>query len=463
VSKDQSTYQSRMSPVETRAAFSLAGIFSLRMLGLFLILPVFALYAEELAQVTPVLVGMAIGIYGLTQALLQIPFGMLSDRIGRKPVIIGGLILFAIGSVVAAQADSIWGVILGRAIQGSGAIAAAVMALAADLTREQNRMKAMAVIGMSIGLAFAVSLILGPMLNAWIGVPGIFWLTAVLALSGVAVTLFLVPNPQESHFHRDTEPVPGQFGRVLANTDLLRLDAGILCLHMGLTAVFLVLPLALRDSAGLQSVDHWVVYLPALLLAIMLMIPFVVIAENRRQMKPVFLGAIAALVIAQLGFITFHQSVWGIGFSLLVYFTAFNVLEATLPSLVAKMAPAESKGTAMGVYSTSQFLGAFIGGLIGGWVHTHYGLNGVYWLVAAAMGAWLLLAWGMTPPSYLNTHLLKVGVMDGAQAQELQNQLLAMPGVGDAFVVADEGVAYMKVDPKQVDYAALDAFSVADG
>ncbi len=452
-----------MSPLESRAAFSLAGIFSLRMLGLFLILPVFALYAEHLADVTPVLVGMAIGIYGLTQAVLQIPFGMLSDRIGRKPVIIGGLILFAVGSVIAAQADSIWGVILGRAIQGSGAIAAAVMALAADLTREQNRMKVMAVIGMSIGLAFAMSLILGPMLNAWIGVPGIFWLTAVLALSGVGITLYLVPNPVESHFHRDTEPVPAQFGRVLADRDLLRLDFGIMSLHMGLTAVFLALPLALRDFAGLASVDHWMVYLPALLLAIVLMVPFVVIAENRRQMKPVFLGAIATLVLAQLGFIAFHQSVWGIGLALMLYFTAFNVLEATLPSLVAKMAPAESKGTAMGVYSTSQFLGAFLGGLAGGWMHAHYGLNGVYWLVAAGMALWLVAAWRMRPPSYLNSHLLKVGVMGAEQAAALQRQLLALEGVGEAFVVGEEGVAYLKVDPQRVDFDALDAFSVAEG
>ncbi|MES9889391.1 MAG: MFS transporter, partial [Candidatus Sedimenticola sp. 6PFRAG1] len=240
-----------MSPIESRAAFSLAGIFSLRMMGLFMILPVFALYAEQLQGVTPLLIGVAIGAYGLTQALLQIPFGMLSDHIGRKPVIIGGLLIFALGSVVAAMADSIWGVILGRALQGSGAIAAAVMALAADLTREQNRTKAMAVIGLSIGMAFAVSLVLGPILNAVIGVPGIFWLTAVLAISGIGIVLKLVPDPRESHFHRDTEPVPSMFGKVLRDTNLLRLDFGIFVLHMILTATFIAMPLALRDAAGL--------------------------------------------------------------------------------------------------------------------------------------------------------------------------------------------------------------------
>lgn len=452
-----------MTSVETRAAFSLAGIFSLRMLGLFLILPVFALYAEKLGGVTPVLVGVAIGAYGLTQALLQIPFGMLSDHIGRKPVIIGGLLLFAIGSVVAAQADSIWGVILGRAIQGSGAIAAAVMALAADLTREDHRMKAMAVIGMSIGFAFALSLILGPILNSWIGVPGIFWLTALLALAGVGIALFVVPNPQVSSFHRDTEPVPAQFGRVLADRDLVRLDIGIMILHMGMTALFLVLPLSLRDLLGLESSSHWMVYLPVLVLSVILMVPFVVIAEKRRRIKRVFLASILALVLAQLGLFVFYQSIWGLVASLVLYFTAFNVLEATLPSLVAKMAPADSKGTAMGVYSTSQFGGAFLGGLMGGWMHANYGLQGVYLFAAAAMAVWLLAAYGMAEPNYLKSHLLRVGGMDAARARILQGQLLEIEGVGEAAVVAGDEIAYLKIDPKVIDMAALDEFSAARG
>ncbi|MET0094341.1 MAG: MFS transporter, partial [Sedimenticola sp.] len=360
----------------------------------------------------------------------------------------------------AAMADSIWGVIFGRALQGSGAIAAAVMALAADLTREQNRLRVMAVIGMSIGFAFALSLVMGPILNAVIGVPGIFWLTSVLALSGIFIVVKLVPDPSESHFHRDTEPVPGMFGQVLRNANLLRLDIGIFILHMILTATFIAMPLALRDAAGLAGESHWMVYLPVLLLAMALMVPFVVIAEKRRKMKGVFLGSVAAIVLAQLGFASLHQSVFGIGIALLLYFTAFNVLEATLPSLIAKMAPAESKGTAMGVYSTSQFIGAFLGGLIGGWVYTHFQLQGVFLFGAAATLVWLLVAAGMKKPDYFSSYLVKVGEMDEAQAWELQAELQAMEGVGEVSVVGHEGMAYMKVDPQVVDYEALEKFSV---
>ncbi|MEE9358521.1 MFS transporter [Candidatus Vondammii sp. HM_W22] len=454
--------QKGLSPIESRAAISLAGIFSLRMLGLFMILPVFALYAEELQGVTPVLVGVAIGAYGLTQAFLQIPFGMLSDRIGRKPVIIGGLIIFAVGSVVAAQADTIWGVIFGRAVQGSGAIAAAVMALAADLTREQVRMRVMAVIGMSIGFAFAISLVLGPMLDSLIGVQGIFWLTSVLALGGIAIVVFYVPNPEESHFHRDTEPVAGQFGRVLTDPDLLRLDTGIMLLHMILTSVFIAIPLTLRDSIGVESSSHWMLYLPVVVLAMGLMIPLVVIAENRRKMKPVFLSAIAGLIVAQLGFWKFQDSLYGTAFAMLLFFTAFNLLEATLPSLIAKTAPVVSKGTAMGVYSTSQFIGAFLGGLIGGWIHAHFGLGGVFLFGGAAATIWLLAASGMAPPNYHSNYLLKVCSMDEAQAAELQAELMDIEGVGDAVVVATDGVAYLKVDTWVVDESVLETYSRAE-
>ncbi len=448
-----------MTPIEARATFSLAGIFSLRMLGLFLILPVFALYANELEGVTPLLIGLAIGAYGLTQALFQIPFGMLSDRIGRKPVIIGGLLIFALGSVIAAEADTIYEVIFGRTVQGAGAIAAAVMALLADLTREQKRMRAMAVIGMTIGFAFAISLILGPLLNRWIGVPGIFWLTAVLALAGIGITLFWVPNPKVQRRHRDAEAAVGQFRRVLTDPDLLRLDLGIFTLHMILTSLFIGVPLALVRNAGLAADHHWALYLPVVVLAMGFMIPFVVIAENRRKMKQVFVGAIALLVVAQLGLWLFINSMWGMGFALLLFFTAFNLLEATLPSLIAKTAPVVSKGTAMGVYSTSQFIGAFLGGVVGGTVLSYFDLPALFLFGAGVALVWLIVASTMAKPSYLSSHLINVGPMDGDQARLLEMQMSEIEGVGDALVEAEEGVAYLKIDSGVIDMNALDEFS----
>ena len=449
----------KMTPFERRAALSLASIFALRMLGLFMILPVFALYAEHLEGVTPLLVGLAIGAYGLTQALFQIPFGMASDRVGRKPVIAVGLLIFAIGSVVAAMADSIHGVILGRALQGAGAVAAAVMALVADLTREDHRSKAMAMIGMTIGFSFLAAMVLGPLLNQWVGVPGIFWLVALLALLGVGILIAVVPNPKKVSVHRETEPVPAKFSEVLGDRELLRLDFGIFVLHMILTASFVVLPLALRDAA-FEPADHWQLYLPVMVVAMGLAVPFIIIAEAKRKMKQVFVGAVAALLLGQLLFAGWHENVWSIALLMLLFFSAFNLLEATLPSLVSKVAHADSKGTAMGIYASSQFIGAFVGGVLGGWAYGLWDSTGVFLLNALLLLLWLFVAASMRQPRYLSSELMQVGEQTGESATALERELLTIPGVAEATVCTEDGVAYMKVDSKIVDRVALERYMV---
>ena len=451
-----------MTPVEWRAATALAGIFSLRMLGLFMILPVFALYAEELQGATPLLAGLAIGAYGLTQALLQIPYGLMSDRYGRHRVMAFGLLVFALGSVVAAMADNIWWVIAGRALQGAGAIAAVVMATAADLTREEHRTKAMALIGMSIGVSFSAALVLGPVLNRYIGVPGIFWLTGVLACVGIGVLYLAVPKPEHSIRHRDAEAEPGQLGLIIRDGQLLRLDFGILTLHMILTASFVVLPLILRDQLGLASDQHWKVYLPVLLLSVIIMVPFLIIAERRRLVKPFFAGAVLVLAVAEFGLARPPDSVWMTGAFLLVFYTGFNFLEASLPSLISRMAPAQSKGTAMGVYSSSQFAGAFLGGIAGGWLHGSVGLYSVFLFSALAALVWFGVALTMRGPRYLTHRLLHVGTLPEEEARRLGMRLLQVQGVAEAEVIAAEGTAYLKVDKAELDEETLNVFAKPD-
>jgi predicted MFS family arabinose efflux permease len=448
-----------MTSEERRAAAGLAGIFALRMLGLFLILPVFALYARELDGATPLLIGLAIGAYGLTQALLQIPFGMLSDRIGRKPVIFGGLLLFAVGSVVAALSDGIVGVIVGRVLQGSGAIAAAVMALSADLTREEVRTRAMAAIGMSIGTAFALALVLGPALAHWFGLDGIFWATALLAAGGILILAVVVPDPTNTRIHRDAEPVANQFGGVLRQPELLRLDYGMFTLHMLMTSLFLVVPIYMIEQ-GLPAGRHWTLYLPVLGLSVAAMIPFIVQAEGRGRAKPVLLGSVLSLAFALLGLFAWGDSILSIAGFLLIFFTAVNLLEAVLPSLVAKVAPAEAKGTAMGVFSSSQFAGAFLGGLAGGWVHQQWGQGGVLIFGAAAALVWLLVALPMRRPGQVSSRVIRIP--GGGHAADLQHRLLQIRGVEEAVVVAEDGLAYLKVDNRRLDWARLQTLSAGD-
>lgn len=454
--------QEKMSPIEKRVAMSLSAIFASRMLGLFMVLPVFIIYAEDLDGFSPTLAGLAIGIYGLTQAIFQIPMGMLSDRIGRKPVIIGGLIIFAIGSVVAAMSDSITGVIIGRALQGSGAIASAIMALAADLTREEHRIKVMASIGMSIGLSFALALVLGPMVHGWFGVGGIFWITAVLALGGILVAKFAVPTPVLSRFHRDAEVEISWFKQALSDLELLRLDTGIFILHFILVSMFVVMPVILRDQFNFSLEEHWQLYLPILFFAVLTMVPFIIIAEKKRKIKQVLIGAIFVLIISQLGLSFFSDSLVGFVIMLWLFFSAFNLLEASMPSLVAKMAPAAHKGTAMGAYSTSQFLGVFLGGLTGGTLSEFYGLGGVAIFNVSLLIVWAGLAITMKKPLFHTSYLLNVGEVTEQEAEGFITSLSQVTGVMDVTVIAEDGVAYLKIDKQKVNMDELHKFAVAE-
>ena len=445
---------SPMSSVERRASIGLSSIFALRMLGLFMILPVFSLLAEDLKETTPFFIGVAISIYGLTQAVFQIPFGMLSDRIGRKPVISAGLLIFVLGSLLAAISESIYGVIAGRALQGSGAIASAIMALAADLTQEIHRTKAMAMIGISIGFSFAIAVVLGPVVGHWSGIQGVFGVTAVLALVAIAVLFWVVPKPTKCTFHRDTEPVPARFKQVLSDPDLLRLDFGIFTLHLILTASFVALPLMLRN-AGVEGDQHWMIYLPVLLLSMATCIPFVIVAEKKRKMKTVFLLAVSVVVFADFGISQLSGSLIGIVGFLFLFFTGFNLLETTLPSLISKIAPADLKGTAIGVYSTSQFLGAFAGGLCGGWIYGNFGLEKVFLFCSLAAMIWFMVALTMKPPKHLSSLLLSVGSLQENEAVLMSKQISQIEGVAEAVVLADDGVAYLKVDNTRLDRERL--------
>ncbi|MBI1285711.1 MAG: MFS transporter [Thiobacillus sp.] len=437
-----------MTRAEKRAASGLAAIFALRMLGMFLILPVFALYAEHLpGGDNHTLVGLALGIYGLSQAILMIPFGIASDRIGRKKVIIFGLVVFALGSFVAATAANIHWTIIGRALQGAGAISAAVTAMLADLTREEHRTKAMAMVGATIGLTFAISLVAGPALNRVIGVPGIFALTGLLALSAIWVVKVWLPDPAASHFHADAQANPARLKDVLRNPQLLRLDFGIFARHAAQMAMFVVVPVALKNS-GLAADHHWAVYLPVLLGSFLLMVPAIIYGEKYGRMKPVFVGAVALMLLAQLGLAFGIDYFWGIVGALFFYFAAFNLLEASLPSLISKLAPASAKGTAMGVYNTSQALGLFFGGVFGGWLAQHAGFQAVFLFCVVLMATWLLVSLSMTPPPAIKTRMFRVGVMPADQAALLKTQLTAVAGVVEAVVLGEEGVAMLKVSIK---------------
>ena len=434
----------RMTVAELRASISLAGIFGLRMLGMFVILPVFAIYAEHIPGGNNLtLVGIALGVYGLTQSVLQIPFGWLSDRCGRKPVIYFGLAIFAAGSFVAAAADNIYIVILGRVLQGAGAISAAVMAMAADLTREDQRTKAMAMIGMTIGLTFAVSLVASPWLNQVIGVPGIFAMTGVLSLLAMIV-VYLIPDAHSTQAQEAALVAPS-FAKVLREPQLARLNVGIFVLQAVLMALFVVVPLALRDI-GLAVDHHWQVYLPVMLGSFVLMVPGILMAEKYGRVKAVFIASIAMILGGQLAMPWLLAGVVPIAFFLLIFFTAFNVLEAMLPSLISKLAPPGAKGMAIGIFSSVQFLGTFVGAAGGGFLYQHYGARGVFVFDAVLLAAWLALAAGMQAPRSVRTRTYAIPALDSTQANSLLVRLQAQPGVLEVILAAGGRTARLKVD-----------------
>lgn len=463
MSDTRSGFDDTMSPREKRTAYSLASVYAVRMLGLFMILPVFTAYGAELKGHTPLLIGLALGIYGLTQAMFQIPLGMLSDRIGRKTVILIGLALFITGSIVAALSHTVEGVIIGRAIQGAGAISSSVMALAADLTRDEHRLKIMATIGVSIGMAFSAGLVLGPILNSWIGVAGIFWATAILGVGAIGIVLWVVPDPATERRHRDTGVVLASFGKVLKNPELLRLDFGIFTMQFVLTANFVVMPLLLAHRAGIPVSKSWELYLPIMVVAFLAMVPFIIVAERRRKMRVIFLGAIGVLALANFAYLFADHSLIGMALGLWVFFTAFNTLEASLPSLVAKSAPADQKGTAMGVYSTAQFLGIFMGGTVGGIIYGTWGIRGNIIMSVALALAWLAIAVGMKEPKYLASYVLRPKIpITPETTPALQASLARIPGVADVAIAVDEGVAYLKIDRAVINEDDLRLVAQAD-
>lgn len=436
-----------MDRKERLSVQSIALIYAFRMLGLFMIYPTFAYYAQKLPDSTPMLIGLALGIYGLTQACLQIPFGTLSDRIGRKPILFTGLVLFAAGSLVAAFSHSMIGIIIGRAIQGGGAIGSTLTALVADSTKDENRLKAMSIVGMTIGLSFSIALVLGPLFNAWIGIPGIFGLTCGLAIIAMLILAFIVPTPKQIKHHRDSRISPKGLFKMLKHPALLRLDIGVFLLHATLTAAFLALPITLHKAAGLALDKEWIIYLPVMVISFFAMVPMIIIAEAKRRMKSMMILAVILIALSQGLLWPLHDSAFLTAVMLFLYFTGFIFMEASLPSMVSKTAPLANKGAALGIFSTSQFLGIFFGGMIGGIIFHHFNVDGLFVFAMILALAWLVLLVWMPSVRHLSTKIFHLPEHHEGLAALCEKT----PGIDDFVIDKNEKTLYLKVDKQAFD------------
>lgn len=444
-------YSTKITPTEKRAIISLSSIMGLRMIGLFMVLPVFSLYATHLKGSTPALIGFAMGIYGLSQALFQIPFGALSDRFGRKPVIAIGLLIFIIGSLVAGLAHSITFMIIGRALQGIGAVGSTIMAFVADLTRESQRTKAMAITGITIGFSFSAAMLIGPVLTTWLSVSNLFYLAAILGVIAIIVLYYAVPTAATLSWHRDTEPEFKSFIKLLVSPELAKLNVGIFLLHAIFTASFVVIPMSLR-LAGWEASTQWHIYLPALLTAFVASLFCIGMAEKKQQIKAYFLSGI--IVIAASEFLLFLDSsnILFTALGICLFFSGFSLLEAFLPSLISRTAPAARKGSALGIYSCSQFLGIFIGGVLGGWLYGKFSFSGVYLFCAALTLFWLMLACFMQAPRILVTQMWRIHPSTQQTWDNIAAKLHVIPGMVEVTFIAEDGMAYLKMERKTLQH-----------
>lgn len=413
-----------------------------------MVMPVLAILSLEFPDYSPLLLGLAVGGYGLTQAILQIPMGVASDKIGRKPVIVAGLILFALGSWVAASADTLLWVTIGRFLQGAGAIAGAVMALAGDASRESERPKVMAIIGVSIGFSFYLALLLGPVIAQGYGLQGIFSITAFFALLCIPLVLWVVPNAKNVAPAGETLPVVSDLKRLFFDSQLARLNFGVCILHLLITLLFVQLP-GLLNVQGFMLEDHWSVYLPVLIFSVLGMMLLMRMSKSLGQ-KQVISFSILLLSLSFVGFWLLGNSFWGLMIVIWLFFTGFNYLEANFPAMVSSIAPAGKKGSAMGIYASAQFMGAFLGGMISGLLQQYFLPQLIFILAAVLCVIWLIIMAGLGGTELLKRYTLSVNV-SAQNADQLSQRLASLSGVHDITLLPEQNVAYLKVDSRQFD------------